>query len=242
VTSAATRVALAASATAGLLVTTAWLGGAFRTAHAEGAPRPDLHPHRSETGEIRIGDSLTVNGQRMRLSAFTTAERPEQVVEFYAEAFRRRGLIPIAAARDQSGHVSVFDPADGLQHFVTVIPERSGHVLVLLGATDPRLAAPRSTSAARYPVPDQHRAFVGYESADGPVRSESGQFVSTLSAAEVAKFYRARLAARGFVERSESGAGLLAFVNGQEQISVAVQSLEADRGAAVFVTRTEGAP
>ena len=59
--------------------------------------------------------------------------------------------------------------------------------------------------------------------------------------AEVARFYRAQLARRGFVERPESARGLLAFVNGREQISVAMQSLEEERGAAVFVTRLEGA-
>ena len=99
----------------------------------------------------------------------------------------------------------------------------------------------RSTSAPSYPVPEQRRAFVGYESEDGQVRGQSGQFVSTLSPAEVARFYRAQLARRGFVERPESAPGLLAFVNGREQISVAMQSLEEERGAAVFVTRLEGA-
>jgi hypothetical protein len=243
-------------ATAGILAAGAWAGGAFRNAGAEAAPKPGLHaakhaeaspsqpyPRRAEPGEIRIGDALTVNGQRIWLSAFTTSDRAEAVVEFYAEAFRRRGLIPIAATRDLAGHVSVFDPQDGLQYFVTTIPERSGRTVVLLGATDPRaFTLSRSAASAPYPIPDRRRAFVAYESEDGRVRGHSGQFVSTLSAKEIAEFYRVRLAARGFVERPESAPGLLAFVNGPEQISVAMQSLEHEHGAAVFVTRTEGQP
>ena len=241
------RVALSFSGAVGVLVAGASMDGAVHDARANAGARArmdiaDASPRRATPGEIRIGDALAVNGQPMQLSAFTTADRPEQVVEFYAEAFRRRGLIPIAAAQEQVGHVSVFDPADGLQRFVTVIPERSGQSLVLLGSTDPRgFAVLRSTSAPSYPVPEQRRAFVGYESEDGQVRGQSGQFVSTLSPAEVARFYRAQLARRGFVERPESAPGLLAFVNGREQISVAMQSLEEERGAAVFVTRLEGA-
>jgi hypothetical protein len=77
---------------------------------------------------------------------------------------------------------------------------------------------------------------------DGPVRGQSGQFVSSLSAPEVARFYRARLTERGFVERPESSAGLLSFSRGAEQISVGVQSLEQEHGAAVFVARVEGGP
>jgi hypothetical protein len=242
------RSVLAALATVGLLAAGAWAGGAFRTERAEPDARPrsrsaSVPSERPDPAEIRIGDALAVNGQRMKLSAFTTPERPERVIELYMEAFRRRGLIPIAAADEEIGHVSGFDPEDGLQHFVSAIPERSGRVLVLLGAIDPRaFAAPRTVSDAAYPIPEGHRALLGYESTDGTVRSQSGQFVSTLPPAEVAKFYRARLAARGFVERTGSGPSFLAFVNGREQISVAVQSLDPKRGAAVFVTHTEGAP
>jgi hypothetical protein len=240
------RVAISVAATLGVLAAGAWMDGVPHVARANAGPRPpaliaDSYPRRSEPGEIRIGDALALNGQRMQLSAFTTADPPERVVEFYAETFRRRGLVPVAAAQARLGHVSVFDPVDGLQRFVTAIPERSRRTLVLMGATDPSgFALLRSTSAASYPVPEQHRAFIAYESEDAQVRAQSGQFVSVLSAAEVAKFYRDRLIARGFVERPESGAGLLAFVNATEQISVAVQSLEQERGAAVFVTRIEG--
>jgi hypothetical protein len=186
---------------------------------------------------------LAVNGQRMQLSAFVTTDSPQRVVDFYREAFARRDLIPVAAAQERLGHVSVFDPKDGLQRFVTAIPERQGHTLVLLGVTDPReFAVSRSASHSPYPVPEQHRAFVGYDSVDGPVRGQSGQFVSGLSAAEVARFYRGRLAERGFVEGPESSAGLLTFARGAEQISVAVQSLEQEHGAAVFVARVERGP
>ena len=250
------RSTAAAVATAGILAAGAWAGGAFRKARAEAVPKPrpraathaepspsEAYPRRSEPGEIRIGDSLAVNGHHMQLSMFATADHPERIVEFYEEEFRKRGLIPIAATRELAGHVSGFDPQDGLQHFVTAIPERSGRTLVLLGATDPRaLALAQSAASAPYPIPDQRRAFVAYESEDGRVRGHSAQFVSALSAKEVAEFYRSGLAARGFVERSESGPGLLAFVNGPEQISVAIQSLEHEHGAAVFVTRTEGQP
>jgi hypothetical protein len=239
------RRALAVAATLGAIFAGAWADGAPRAALADHGARPrvdvaDAYPQRSGPGEIRIGDALAVNGQRMQLSAFVTADSPERVVEFYREAFARRDLIPVAAAQERLGHVSVFDPEDGLQRFVTAIPERQGHTLVLLGVTDPREFAVSRSASQPYPVPEQHRAFVGYDSVDGPVRGQSGQFVSSLSASEVARFYRVRLAERGFVERTDSSAGLLAFARGAEQISVGVQSLEQEHGAAVFVARVEG--
>src|SRR5437868_9767044 len=242
------RLAAAVAATFGIIAIGGWAGGVFRVARAApGAPPrtriADDYPRRSEPGEIRIGDALAVNGQRMQLSAFTTRDPPARVVQFYEEAFRQRRLIPVAVSQERFGHVSVFDPDDGLQRSVTAVPERSGHTLVLLGVTDPReFAARRDASAASYPVPQEHRAFVGYDSEDGPVRGQSGQFVSTLSGAEVANFYRAELAARGFLERPESSPGLLAFAKGTEQVSVALQALAEARGAAVFVTHIAGAP
>jgi len=242
------RPSLAVAATLGLIFAGAWADGAPRAAlaHRGALPRLEVaeaYPQSSGPGEIRIGDGLAVNGQRMQLSAFVTTDSPERVVDFYREAFQRRDLVPVAAAQERVGHVSVFDPRDGLQRFVTAVPERRGHTLVLLGATDPReFAVSRSASGVPYPVPDQYRGFVGYDSVDGSVRSQSGQFVSSLSAAEVAQFYRARLAAGSFVERPESSAGLLAFARGAEQISVGVQSLEQESGAAVFITRMEGGP
>jgi hypothetical protein len=242
------RVTLVPIGTCGVLLGGAWAGGAFQQAFGEpGAPArvrvADAYPARSAPGEIRIGDTLNVNGQRMQLSAFTTSDPPARVAEFYADAFSRRGLLPVAVAEERLGHVSVFDPEDGLQRFVTAIPERAGQTLVLLGVTDPRgFRLVRSASDAPYPVPEEHRAFLGYASEDGTTRAHSAQFVSGLSAAEVSRFYRARLEARGFSERRPGGPGLLEFAKGTEQISVALQSLTQDRGAAVFVTRVEGAP
>lgn len=260
------RVVGAVTATFGAMAAGAWMDGVRRVARDEsgaparvrmaeeypgraeaGAPArvpiAEEYPRRDEAGEICIGDALTIDGQPMQLSAFTTRDPLERVVQFYEEAFARRGLIPVAAAQGRFGHVSVFDPADGLQRFVTAIPERPGHTLVLLGATDPRaFAAMRSAPSARYPIPDQRRAFVGYESRDGPLRARSAQFVSALSAAQMAAYYRTSLAARGFVEQPESSPALLAFASRTERISVAIQALEEEHGAAVFVVHVEGNP
>jgi hypothetical protein len=179
----------------------------------------------------------------MQLSAFVTVDAPRRVVDFYAEAFTRRGLIPVAFADERLGHVSVFDPHDGLQRFVTAIPEQPGHTLVLTGVADPGgFRFPRSASNAPYPVPDDHRGFLGFTSEDGNARAHSGQYVSKLSVAEITQFYRASLAGRGFSERQQTGPALLEFAKGTEQISIALQLLGEERGAAVFVTHVEGAP
>lgn len=242
------RLATAIAATFGVVAAGSWADGGPRVARPHrGAPArariADDYPRRSGPGEIRIGDALAVNGQRMQLSAFTTRDPPERVVQFYEEAFRERRLIPIAVSQERFGHISVFDPEDGLQRSVTAVPERSGHTLVLLGVTDPReFAARRGASAVSYPIPDENRAFVGYDSEDGPVRAQSGQFVSSLSTTQVAKFYRTELAARGFLERPESSPGLLSFAKGTEQVSVALQALAETRGSAVFVTQIAGSP
>jgi len=137
----------------------------------------------------------------------------------------------------------MFDPEDGLQRFVTAVPEQPGHTLVLTGVAELRgFRFNQDASSAPYPVPDDHRGFLEFASEDGNARAHSGQYVSKLSAAGVAQFYRESLAVRGFSERHQTGAALLEFTRGTEQISVALQALGEDRGSAVFVTRLEGAP
>jgi len=231
-----------------VLLAGAWAGGGFDEARAGMAAAPRVrigepYPLRSAAGEIRIGDALSVGGRRMQLSAFVTVDAPARVVDFYADAFSRRGLIPIAFADERLGHVSMFDPEDGLQRFVTAVPEQPGHTLVLTGVAELRgFRFNQDASSAPYPVPDDHRGFLEFASEDGNARAHSGQYVSKLSAAGVAQFYRESLAVRGFSERHQTGAALLEFTRGTEQISVALQALGEDRGSAVFVTRLEGAP
>jgi len=243
------RTALAVVGTCAVLAGGAWSGGAFRLAHAQAGPRtgggePGA-PRAHDLGGIPVGDALVANGQSIQLSVSYTADPPAQVAEFYADAFRKRGLLPIASGDERLGHVSVIDPEDGLQRSVTALFEPSGHTLVLLAVTDPRQAPRLMARVARapYPVPEDHRAFLGHESEDGGARAHGGQFVTRLTVAQVANFYRERLTAQGYAERpAESGDGLLVFAKSGSTISVALQALEHRRGAAVFVSQTDRAP
>ena len=243
------RTAIAALATATVLLVGAWAGGSCSPARAQSASGratgPDLYSGERESAPIHVAERLVVQGQQMDLSVFYTADRPEAVVSFYADAIRQRGLLPIATADERGGHVSVFDPADGLQRSVTAVRERTGQTLVLLGVTDPRNAARLVTRApqAPYPLPEDHRAFLGYGSDDGGVHAHTGQFLTRLGTAEVADFYRARFGALGYAERTdESGEGLLVFAKARSLVSVARQSLGKERGSAVFVSQSENTP
>jgi len=244
------RSASAVLASAAVLLVGAWAGGACAPALAQSArtPREELPgppPAHRESGQIPVGDALVVNGQPMQLSVFYTADRPFQVADFYSAAFRARGLIPVAMSELQLGHVSAFDPADGLQRSVTALGESPGQTLVLLAVSDPRRIALRPSREAEtsYPVPDDHRAFLGYSSEDGNARAHSGQFVTNLAPAQVADFYRLRLSAQGYEQRTgEPGAGLLVFERDGSVVSVALQALQERGGSAVFVNRTEGSP
>ena len=199
-------------------------GGAFAGAR-EGPPR------------IRVGDSLEVNGQPMRLSLFSTPDPVPQVIAFYTAGFLERGLLPVTFA----GHVSVFDPKDGMQRFVTAIAQPNGETLVLIGSTNPRKPPLllRSAKAAKVAVPDDSRAFLGYASDDDGVHAESAQFVTSQSPEEVAGFYRQTMAAEGFHERAESADSFLQFDKGGESFSAGIQALDDKGGAAVFVQRLE---
>jgi len=244
------RAAIALAVACGVLLAGAWAGGAFAPALAQPAgPRragiPEAPPAQRESAEIAVGDALVVNGQPMQLSVSYTADRPFQVAELYAAAFRSRGLLPIGTADARLGHVSVFDPADGLQRSVTALLEPSGLTLVLLAVSDPRRFAlvPAREPDAPYPIPDDHRAFLGYRSQDGQANAHSGQFVTRMSAAQVGAFYRRTLLAQGYAERTgDSLASLLIFEKGDSAVSVAVQALQEGSGAVVFVNRREGAP
>jgi hypothetical protein len=233
----ALRMALAAAAAGALLAAGAWAGGAFARA---GPASTDARP----AGEIPVGDDLEVSGQPMRLSLFYTADPPATVIAFYADAFRARGLLPVRSAADAPAHVSVFDPADGLQRFVSALPQPDGRTLVLTGAVDPSRPAQLLPSAATVtvPLPPGHRALLAFRSRDRAARAESAQFLSPMSTGEVARFYRQALASDGYVERGGTGDGLLLFGKPGANLSVAVRPLDARAGAAVFLTRIEGDP
>jgi len=245
----ALRAILAAAAALAVLALGAWGGGAFSAARAEAGGPARTHvvqdyPGRAEGGEIRIGDSLVVNGQPMQLSIFYTSDPAERVVEFYAASFRDKGLVPIAKSEGQLGHVSVLDPSDGLQRFITALPAPGGQTMVMTGAVDPRKAPQLVTAARRapFPVPEEHRAYLGYSSDDAGARADAGQFVTALAPQQIRDYYRRELLGRGFDERKGgSTPGLLQFAKSNgEAVTVAVQALSEREGAAVFVSQTRG--
>jgi hypothetical protein len=232
---------------AAVLAAGAWAGGAFSRAQAAPGKPPratdPLQYARATDGEVPIGDGLVVNGQPMQLSLFVTEDPPPRVVEYYRSAFAARRLLPIAHAGDQVGHVSVFDPEDGLQRFITAVPQPDGQTMVIVGVTNPR-KAPRFTRAAAkmpFPVPDEQRGFLGYEAVDGAMRSQNGQFACSLSAPAVLAWYHQILAAQGYQHNPrESSEALGVFIKAGSSVTVAVQALEEKKGAMVFVNRIEG--
>jgi hypothetical protein len=189
-----------------------------------------------------VGDALEVSGQPMQLSIFYTADAPNDVALFYARAFEARGVLPIISSEAGFAHVSGFDRKDGLQHFITAMPQPSGQTLVMLGVTNPR-RPPRLTRGAQdagFPVPEESRAYLGYRSSDASGEAESAQFVSSLSPSDVLAFYRRELGSR-WAERAGAGSAALGvFARGGEVLSVAVQALGDKGGAAVFVNHTGG--
>jgi hypothetical protein len=238
---------VALSAALGVLFGGAWLGGGFARASAP-AGKPSravdelaYQNENAEAGEIAVGDALVVNGQPMQLSLFYTNDPPEKVTWFYGDAFRARGLLPIIAGEESMAHVSAFDPQDGMQRFISAIPQPDGQTLVMVGVTNPRHPPKlmRAAESATFPVPKENRAFLGFRSEDAGLRSESGQFVSSLAPQEVADFYRKALSARGWAEKKgESSESMIMFHKGDATLSVALQKLDEKKGAAVFVTRT----
>jgi len=238
------RLAVALSCAVAVLSAGAWVGGVRASGlppptRAGDAPNPS-YPQRAP--QIPVGDALVVADQPMQLSVFYTADLPDRVVQFYAEAFRARGLLPVLSR--ELAHVSVFDPASGQQRFVSAIAQPDGQTLVLAGAVDPRRPPRflRGAGDASFPLPAEHRALVGFRSADGGARAESAQFVSSLAPRELAGFYRSALAREGFAERPDSADGLLSFARPGATLSIAVQELGDTQGSAAFVTRVEGAP
>jgi hypothetical protein len=245
----ALRALCAGVAALAVLALGAWGGGAFSAARAEAGGPARAHiaqdyPSRAEGGEIRIGDALVVNGQPMQLSIFYTSDPAERVVEFYAASFRGKGLLPIARAEGRLGHVSVLDPSDGLQRFITALPAPGGQTMVMTGAVDPRKAPQLVTAAKRapFPVPEEHRAYLGYSSDDAGAKADAGQFVTALAPEQIREYYRRELRARGFDERGPKATpGLLQFAKSDgEAVTVAVQALSEREGSAVFVNQTQG--
>jgi hypothetical protein len=237
----AARIGLALALAFGALLGGASAGGALApVSHggsAQGAGSPGA-------GELSVGDALEVSGQPMQLSLFYTADSPRRVIQFHADAFRTRGLLPVLMGDHALAHVSVFDPGTGIQRFVSAVPQPDGQTLVLSGATNPRRPPRflRGAEGASFPVPSGHRAYLGFHSAEAGTRAESAQFVTAQPVHEVESFYRQALAAQGFSEKQDlSGGSLMIFSRPGATVSVALEKLDENRGAAVFVTRVDGA-
>ena len=242
------KAVVAAAGALCVLAAGSWAGGAFSRAEAAPGRTPRVavgqaYPRGPSDGEIPVGDALVVNGQPMQLSLFITEDPPPRVVEYYRSAFEKRGLVPIAHAEETLGHVSVFDPEDGLQRFITAVPQPDGQTMVLVGVTNPR-KAPRFTRAAAkmpFPIPAEQRGFLGYESKDGATSSQNGQFASSLSAPAALAWYRKALAAEGFRESvRESSESVAVFTKQGLSVTVAAQALEEKGGSMIFVNRIEG--
>ena len=254
----ALRLALASGCASVALLAGAWAGGASvhtgarqpalrqpeqpAVSHATPQDNPGLPAPGYPAGGsgIVVGDSLEVAGQPMRLSVFGTADRPSRVVAFYADAFRARGLLPVVSPEDSFAHVSAFDPAGGLQRFVSALPAPGGRTLVMTGTLDARRPSflLRADASRSLPVPREHGPLLAFGSADGQARAESAQFLSGLSKDGIAAFYRAALLAQGYAERPDGPEGLLTFGKPGATLSVAARQVQG--GSAVFVTRTEG--
>lgn len=227
----------------------AWAGGALTPSAQAAAGRPSRATDDlayGQAGEIPIGDSLQVNGQPMQLSLFYTGDAPSAVLEFYATAFIERGLRPILTGDADNAHLSVFDPEDGMQRFISAVPQPDGQTMVMVGITDPGKPPSllRGAKAASFPVPDEHRAFMGYRSEDASAKAETGQFVTSLTPAQTAAFYRERLTADGWTPQ-ESGGAMTVYARGDFTLSVAVQALsdaeeKGKAGTAVFVNKLQG--
>ena len=237
----AVRVALAVAIASAALCAGAAAGGAF-TGGATVRARPAGATYPGGAGEIPVGDDLEVSGQPMRLSLFYTSDSPQRVARFYADAFRARGLLPVVAGEEAVAHASAFEPTTGLQRFISAVQQPRGQTLVLIGTANPRKPPRflRGAELASFPVPTEHRGFLGFRSADAEARAESAQFVSALSPSEVAAFYRKALSARGFSEQPGGSESLIAFARRGATLAVALQELAAAKGAAVFVSRIEG--
>ena len=241
----ALRACAACALASAVLLAGAWSGGAFALPRQSLLPQEAGEPAYARASEIPVGDSLEVAGQRMRLSVFYTADPPRRVTRFYADAFRARGLLPVVAADAGLAHVAAFDPSDHLQRFINAVPQPAGQTLVIVGAIDRRAPATltRGAADASFPVPENHRAYLGFRSSDGAARAESAQFVSALSPVAVARFYRTALTRSGYRETTDApGGSLLTFTNDGVALSIALQNLDEAGGAAVFVTRSEGRP
>jgi hypothetical protein len=247
----ALRTLLAFIGAAAVLLGGAWAGGALAPAAHAAAGRPSRATDDlayAKDGEIPIGDALVVNGQPMQLSIFYTKDEPLKVVEFYGQAFIDRGLTPVISRQSPMEHVAVFDPDDGMQRFITAVPQADGQTLVMVGITNPRKppALLGGAKSAGFPVPEEHRAFLGYRSEDQGAHAESAQFVTSLTTAQTVAFYREQLVKDGYAElTNESSAGMILFSKGEVSLSVAVQALAAPgeqgkTGAAVFVNKLQG--
>jgi len=244
---------IACASTLALFAAGAWLGGASASAapssgaagRRDGIAASAGLAVRGAERELSLGEALSVNGQPMQLSIFFTGDPPAKVIAWYSEALVKKGLVPFAHVEAQVGHVSVFDPDQGVQRFATALPQGDGETLVMVGAADPR-KPPRLLAGARsapFPVPGEQRGFFAYASDDAGIRSHNAQFVAALDPGSVLAFYRKALASDGFAEvAGESGEAMALFRKGSVSLSVAVQSLGEEGGAAVFVSRLEGGP
>ena len=149
--------------------------------------------------------------------------------------YKRMGTASILAGLDlQDGHVTArVERRHRSREFVQLLKE--------LDARYPAEAVIRlilDNHSAH--ISKETRAYLGYRSSDESAQAESGQYVSSLSAADVLAWYRRELPVRGWAERTQDSSPALAvFGKSGHLLSVAVQTL-GEKGAAVFVNETAG--
>lgn len=183
------------------------------------------------TGELPLGDSVSVFGRPMRMSIFWTSDPADKVARTYMDAWTKTGMVPQQFTIDKVTQVSALDNSDGpgagLQRSVTIIDNGQDR-MVLPGLTDVKVLPDLTPRTAPVPIPSNALQYMGQVADDAGAVSYNGSFFTPMPASRVIDFYEAELGKAGYKAREPrkkvAGGMTIEFERGPEWISVVAKN------------------
>lgn len=207
-----------------------------------------LMPHYPRVAEFPMGEELGEGEGTMRMSYFSTEDSPLRVARFYRTMWEQEGLAVHQSVTPQGGVVGTYDPRIKAARSVTIFTK--GRLTWVFPATVDRpvgaIAAGDLGEREGLPVYPGSSKGLTLRTSDQGRASVVTSYSNDGGLAKNVAFYRAQMAARGWVEREaptfeELGSHrLLSFEREFERCSINVTPLDDDARRVVVSVILEG--
>ncbi len=191
------------------------------------------------TNEVGLAESMQLYGRPARLSMFWTADPADQVIQYYADAWKGAANPPVIHRVDKVSSISEVDQASGLMRTVTVT-DLGDQRVVMPSVMDVRAFPDLSARTAPVPIPSDAHGYLAQVADDAHSISYHATFAVPLSPARAVDFYRQNLAKLHYQPepsgvRNTPKLSMASFVRGPEKVNVVALPTQKEGGNTAFV-------